>query len=803
MSAALHRPWLRLLLAATCFAATLGFVIWRFEFSADISAFLPTGDDRQRAALSKHVVRSELSRTLVVTLHANQLRETIQASRRLEQALRDDPVLSQELLFIQGGPPEGVERAIWESYHPRRLSFVASTPKLARERVSDAGLRQATAELKQQLASPLSTLVSRVAPEDPFLAIIHLMDSLNANAASLGVVDGRFVTDDERAVLLLGTKASAFAGETQRRILERLQAATAHVEQASSGGLTVETAGAARFAVHAEQSIKRDIQRISSWSIFCMLLLCLGLFRSLRLMALTLVPIGCGMLAGVAGSLLVFGSVHGLTLAFGASLIGVCIDYVVHFYSHHLLAPEPGGPPQTLRRIWPGLMLGAASTLIGFAALAGSTFPGLREIAVFALLGVGFALLSTRWVVPLLVRRAAPTPTALLSLGRLLERMLRAIRRHRRWLWVVPLGASAVAIAGAPSIQWEDNLAKLAPAPEALLEEDRRVRERVAQFDTSRFVVAVGADDQKALQVNDSLVTVLDAARRAGELSAWQNVWPLLPSSTTQREIAQIVREARLTKRWRPLLEAEGFQAGSFEPFFTALNEPHPEPLTYRQLSGTSLEPLLRPFRVDLGSQIGYLTFLREVNDPEGLERRVGSIDGAVLIDQTALTTRASRGYRQRILQVLGVGLALIGVLILLRYRDIRMALSALAPSVLAAAFTLGLLSLMGLTLNLLSLTALLMVLSIGVDYGVFLTEAQRRNAANKDAEQHRDYSPTLVALTIAWSTTVFGFGLLALSEHPALNAIGWVAVVGVSASLVLTPVFNVLLDHRTSEANG
>lgn len=797
----MYRPRLRLLVAAALFAATLGFVIWRFEFSTDISAFLPTGDDQQRAQLSKHIVRSELSRTLLVTLHSSELPETIQASRRLEEALRDDPVLSQELLFIQGGPPEGVERAIWEWYHPRRFSFLASTPALARARVSDEGLRRTTAELKQQLASPLSTLVSRVAPEDPFLSIVRLMDSLNSHAASLSVVDGRFVTEDERAVLLLGTKVSAFDGETQSRVLERLQAAISLVRQATPGHLTAETAGAARFAVHAEQSIKRDIQRIGSWSIVCMLLLCLGLFRSLRLMALTLVPIGCGMLAGVAGSLVVFGRVHGLTLAFGASLIGVCIDYVVHFYSHHLLVPEPGGPPQTLRRIWPGLVLGATSTMVGFAALAGSTFPGLREIAVFALLGVGFALLSTRWVVPLLVRRAAPAPKTLAALGRLLERLLQTLRRQRRWLWVIPIGAAGVAIAGAPSIHWEDDLAKLTPAPETLLHEDQRVRERVAQFDGSRFIVAVGADEEQALRVNASLITVLDSARAAGELGAWQNVWPLLPSSRTQQETAKIVREAKLPQRWPPLLEAEGFDAESFQPFFEALRAPQPEPITHRQLRQTPLEPLLRPFRVELGSRTGYLTFLRAVNDPKRLERRVDSVDGAVFIDQTALTTRASRGYRQRILQVLAAGLGLILALLAVRYRDARMTLSALAPSLLAAAFTLGALSLFGLTLNLLSMTALLMVLSIGVDYGIFLTEARRQNGA--ETVRRGDYSPTLVALVIAWCSTVFGFGLLALSEHPALKAIGWVAVVGVSASLLLAPVFNILLENRTSENHG
>lgn len=793
----MHRSWLRLWIAAATFALTLGFVLWRFEFSTDISAFLPTGDDRERAELSKQIVRSELSRTLVVTVQASSLPRTLEASRHLERALREDSALAQELLFIQGGPPEGIERALWEWYHPRRLSFVARTAALAHERVSDSGLQEATVELKRRLASPLSTLVSRVAPEDPWLTIIDLMDSLSARARSLSVIEGRFVAQDERAVLLLGTRASAFDGEAQRRVLARLDAAVDRTRQASSEPLTVESAGAARFAVHAEQAIKRDVQRISSWSIGCMLLLCLGLFRSLRLMLLAMVPIGCGMLAGVAGSLLLFGSIHGLTMAFGASLIGVCIDYVVHFYSHHLLAPKAGGPQQTLRHIWPGLALGAGSTMIGFAALAGSTFPGLREITVFALLGVSVALLTTLWVVPLLVRQSPrPTP-ALAALGRTLNDKLQSLQRHRRWLWIIPASAAAVAIVGVPSIRWEDNLAQLTPAPRAMLEQDQRVRELVAQFDSGRFVVAVGDDDEHALQINETLVGALEQARHAGELQAWQNAWPLLSSSTTQREVAAIIRQAHLPQRWPTLLEAEGFQAESFEPFFKLLSKPRPDPITRSMLNDTPLEPLVRPFRVELGSRVGYLTFLGGIEDPGALEQRVQAIEGAVFIDQAALTTQASRGYRQRILQVLAAGLGLIVVLLSLRYRKACMTLSALAPSLLAASFALGALSLLGVTFNLMSLTALLMVITVGVDYGIFMTEARRHLSAGTGRPD--DYAATLVALAVAWSTTVFGFGLLALSEHPALNAIGWVAMVGVSASFLLAPIINVLLipkDH-------
>jgi predicted exporter len=110
---------------------------------------------------------------------------------------------------------------------------------------------------------------------------------------------------------------------------------------------------------------------------------------------------------------------------------------------------------------------------------------------------------------------------------------------------------------------------------------------------------------------------------------------------------------------------------------------------------------------------------------------------------------------------------------------NFAVALAAFAPAVLAAGASLGALALCGFNIGLLHVVALLLVLSMGVDYGVFLAET-------RDAPEA--FAATVLSVLIACLSTVLAFGLLAMSASPALQAIGLTVGLGVLLSLVLAP---------------
>ena len=78
------------------------------------------------------------------------------------------------------------------------------------------------------------------------------------------------------------------------------------------------------------RAIKGEVERLAVLGGIVVVLLWLA-FASLRALAVALLPVATGVLAGIAAVSLGFGQVHGLTLGFGTTLIGEAVDYAIYY----------------------------------------------------------------------------------------------------------------------------------------------------------------------------------------------------------------------------------------------------------------------------------------------------------------------------------------------------------------------------------------------------------------------------------------------------------------------------------------
>jgi predicted exporter len=764
------------LLAAICWQ--------RMAVTTDITYFIADEGDARLAGISRQLAQSELTRTIVLSVQGpgEDPAAALAVARSLGAALERHP----EVAWLRTGPGAIDNEAVHGLYWPRRHYLLDD----AEQRLSAAGLQAAAQALKQELGRPTGSLIKRVAPGDPLLLYPAQLRRLEAaRAGGLSLVDGQFVADGKHALVLLATRNSPFDATSQAPLQAAIAAAFA---EAATPGVTLEQSAVARFALAAEGSMRADIGRISTVSLLGLLVLFAVMFRSPRLIALSMVPLVAGVLAALASCLLLFGAVHGLTLAFGATLIGVCIDYSVHLFNHylldpHLLDPPQGGPEQSARSIAPGLWLGALTTVAGFAGLAWTSFPGLREVAVFASVGVLAAVLATRFWLPALMPRAVRAGRLQRAMASGLQRALEGLGRRRGALLGLPIAALLVTAIGLPRLQWIDDVKLLTALDPVMLAEDEGVRARVARMDSGRFVVALGsgadvaAAEEAALVVNDAVYSQLAAAQAAGELDEFRSLHTFVRSAASQQRSLAALQAPGLPERLAAAFTAEGFTAGAFAKFFSDMSEV-PGPLRLADLQGSPLADLVRSFRVELaGSQptVAVLSLVRGVNDGAALARRLEAAPGSHYFDQNATMATAYGRYRERTLELMLIGLVGVFGLVWARYRRMTLALAAFGPAVLAAGTTLGLLALAGVTIGLLHVVALLLVLSMGVDYGVFLAESRADPAG---------FAATLLSVLVACVSTVLAFGLLAMSASPALQAIGLTVGIGVLLSLVLAP---------------
>lgn len=788
---------------------------WAFTgltIRSSISDFIPVAEGEEDLEdLTRALADSPASRTIALTVGPTDPETAARAAGLLGARLRDVP----GLVSVEDGAPADIDRALYELYFPRRYAFFAMRAEDVPGELRDEALRARARQLRAALTGPTAMLVRRIAPEDPLQAFPQLLFSLRGEHEGSGprLVDSHLVVDDPSlpedaprsfGVVLCATEGTTFSADVQEPVLLAIEAAWTEV-RASMGeegaALHLEQASVHRFAVRAERRLRADTERIGTISSIAIVLLFLLLFRGPRYLVLGGLPLLSGTVIAVASCRLVFGGVHGITFAFGSALLGVAIDFTGHYVGHHVLEPEAAhdgisGPDATMRRLWPGLLLGASTTVLGLLGLGLTSLPGMQELALFSASGVFGALIGTRLFVPPFMPEAPVATKLHRALASKLSAMFEALRARPRSGLVVFVIALVISAVGLPQLSFVDDLRALNETDPALSAEDRRVRARVAQGDAGRFAVALGDDDEEALVHAEAMTLALEQAVEAGELGSYRAVTTLLRSAATQSAVeAAVTGDPSLPARMNAALEAEGFVPTMFTAFETSLAA-HPEPLDHPTLTAGPLATLARPFRLEVPAdedhphgRVAYLALLADVRDPAALDARLDGVEGALLFDQASYLSAAYATFRVRAMELVLGGLFVVLALCWARYRSLRLALASVAPAFLASSTTLACVALSGQPANLMHLVACLLVLSMGEDYAVFLLESR---------DEPKGPATTMVGILLACATTVLSFGLLAFSSHPALRALGLVTSVGVLLSLLLAPLVLLMIAPST-----
>ncbi len=755
-------------------------VVTRFRLDDSITHFLPPGADARSGRVLRLLARTGAARTTIAVIEASDLDHGVAVARAVADDLRADP----EVAWVATAPDPSLGEAFHEVFAGRAIAYLEDGDDAAlRARIDDRGLEEAFTRLRARLAGPDGAFVRAAAPADPFLVEARIAGALRSrHAPALRTSRGAFVTDDGRAaVLFFRTHAPAFDHAVQSR-LEALVRSRVAALAGEHGAFRVDLGGVAPIAVATQDAIRADIERVSSISLAFLVLLFVVLLRSPRYLALAFLPLLVGTLAATAVVLLAHGRIHGLTLAFGSSLTGVSIDYSEHLVSHHALAPDEAGPAGTARRLRPGLFLGALTTVGGFVALGFARYPGIREIALFCATGVAVAFVVTMLAVPPFLPAAPRATRAHRALADVLVRLYARLARHRRHLLVVPALGLVVVALGAPRLRFDDDVRALGGAPPRALESDRRVRARVAGDAPALLVAVTARDDERALAKNDALARALDEARANGAVANVRSVHDVLWSRALQRRnLDQVAADRAFPGRLRAAASAAGFVDGAFEPFLASVASARSAgPLTPMELLRSPLAPFVDGLvlRDERGAVI--VTEVRGVRDHGALMDAVRSVPGAHVVDRDGMLRTAYRAFRESTLALVGAGLVLVFGICWLRYRRLRWALAAFLPAVLAGAVSLAVVAALGVSVDLLHVIGLLLVLSMGVDYGVFVVESRG---------DERELGPTLASIVIAMSTTILSFGVLGMSEQPALRSIGTITALGVGLSVLFAPL--------------
>lgn len=753
------------------FVALSIFVLSRAQVDTDMSAFLPRSPTAAQRVLVEQLRDGVVSRLILVGLEGAPPDSLAQASRAMAQQLQGAP----EFAAIQNGATQNNQRDQAFLWRNRYLLSPAITPA----HFSSAELRSALEEDLQLLTSPAGALVKRILPEDPSGELLRLIDQFQGQAQPNLRYGVWFAPDGKRALMVAQTHAPGADMDAQQRAVQKIQQAFSQAIAGMAASPRLILTGPGVFAVEARTHIAGDAWRISLIATALITALLLLLYRSPRVLILGLLPVASGALAGIAAVSLAFGSVHGLTLGFGVTLIGEGVDYAIYLFTQ---ITRDKNAETTLRRIWPTLRLGVLTSICGFSALLFSGFSGLAQLGWFSIVGLIVAVLTARWVLPLLLPKGFVAP----SVGFIAPSILGAvgIAPRLRKLSVVLLVLAGVGLLMHRGAYWNDQLSSLSPVPLQQQKQDESLRQALGAPDVRHLIVIHAPNQEAALRASEALDARLQPLISKGVLAGVDAASHYLPSLAMQTARQQALpSDALLRANLQAAQQGMPFRADLFAPFYAAVATAKTQDLITRaDLRDTNLALKVDSLLVQRGAEWVAMLPLRGVRAPAEIAQLLSPGDPSiVLLDLKTESDALYRSYLRNALSSALIGLAIIVFLLLFSLRSIPRVLQVLLPLAAAVLIVSAGLVLSGQVLTLFHLVGLLLVVAIGSNYALFFDRRE-------DAEDER--GRMLASLIFANISTVIGFGLLGFSHAPVLQAIGITVAAGTVLSLIFSAIF-------------
>ncbi|WP_259104483.1 MMPL family transporter [Pseudomonas sp. JUb42] len=541
----------------------------------------------------------------------------------------------------------------------------------------------------------------------------------------------------------------------------RQQVTQGHGQMLAASGLL--------YAADGQRQATREITWVGGGATAGILLLLLLAFRRWRVL-LAFVPVLVGMLFGAVACVALFGHMHVMTLVLGSSLIGVAVDYPLHYLSKSwTLKPWKSWP--ALRVTLPGLSLSLATSCIGYLALAWTPFPALTQIAVFSAAGLVGAYLTAVCLLPALFNNVELRPADWpLRLSQRLLACREALLRHIGTPWLLAL-LLLFCVGGLWHLTTRNDIRQWISAPPQLTQEAQSIARITGFQPTSQFFLVRGKDAQQLLERETALGQRLDQLVDLDKLQGYLSLNQIVASPAEQQATRLALK--RLPEFWQPLLDL-GVPADALQAELDKL-----QALPPADIDSVLAGPLGEPWRtLWLGATddgVAGMISLQGLNDAALMRNQAEGLEGVVLVDRLGELNSVFAKTQVSAAELKLLSCVLI-VLLLIAPFGFGGALRIVALPLLAALCSLASLGWMGQPLTLFSLFGLLLVTAISVDYAILMRE------------QVGGAAVSLLGTLLAALTTWLSFGLLAVSNTPAISNFGLSVSLGLAFSFILAP---------------
>ena len=548
--------------------------------------------------------------------------------------------------------------------------------------------------------------------EDPFMLLTDFIVSLGGNAGGTNSIDGKYYeitnlkADDNLAL------SPSLMNKEVKKLIDLQKYYT-------DRELNIYLTGAPVHAYYASESSMNEINWICIISTIFVGGLVLWYFRSLKILLPILTSLALGMGVGYCTTSLLFESIHVLTFVFSTTLIGICVDYSLHYLME-----------SDIKKVVKSLTVSMLSTVCALFMLALSGIELLKQIAVFTSAG-----LITVYFIVVLFYELLPPQTS---------KHIFNFKFSKKILIVIFL----VIAAGMLKLNFSDDIRDMYRPSKEMMTAEKLYQEVTGRNSNTSFIVVEGNSLESILEKEEQI-----AQKLLENNIAYYSLSRFVPSEKRQNENKNLVK----------ILYDKKLSA--FSDFLTKEESANLQIFSKTFAPQEGLENIngLKEFLIDDNHSI---MIVYDFQNPEILE----GTDGIKYINLPYNISEGIKQVRIVCLEIL-IPIFLILYVILGFIFSFKNAHKIIIPSVLSSVFAISSVSILG-DINLFHILAIFLITGFGLDYSVF-----RFNGSKNSND----------AVFISCITTVFSFGMLALTSFKLISSLGFVLALGLLSSYILS----------------
>lgn len=726
---------------------------------SDMKQFMPVDSSNKRLQILLHEVQnSALPNLILMQVSGSSPVELAKASNKIKNVLQKNNELFE--FVLNGDEPRNIS-----SYGALiKYRYLLKHP----DDFSSVSLRKDFKNILAVFQSGASTDALQYLLLDPQKTFVKYLSEQSSQKNNIKYNGVWFFSDKSKALLMVQLKSTGFNLDIQQDGINAIHNAVK--DSYSNEEVEFSLSGPGTIAVATRDSIKSTTQLVSWVLTIIIVFLFWFSYRSMRLALLAGIPLMTSIIVASAITQIIFGELHGIVLAFGITMLGVCLDYPLHLFSH---LNKQESAHSTLKKIWPTLRLGVATSILAYVALMGTGFNGLTQLAVFSSVGLIVALFVTRWFIPLWVsaswidKRSVAISYPFTIKMKIISSIL---------VIIVPLFFLL-----AQENIWSNDIDEISPIPAELRHTETKIREELNVTDANHVFLIDGDSIESVLVKTENLKLKIMPAVDKGLLTGVYSASDILPSAERQIYYQSLLpNKDVLEKNINIATKGLAFKKGTFDSFINSIAESKSyKTIGYEALIssplGFKLKPLL--FKQDgkwysiirvsgVSNDNNFNAWLNDTIDVK--HHHISIHDSTNLLMDQYLQVSSFR--------LLGV-LIFIVLIILWKTRKRKDTIWLIAPIIAGVVVSMAVQIMLGHLINVFHILSLLLVIGMGLDYSLFF---------NRDWKMDVHLQERTHAIQISAITTIVTFATLGLSDIPILTAMGQTVSVGILTCFIV-----------------